>query len=486
MHLKQKHFEDIQVFADCAKLEAAFGAILDNAFRFSAEECGYEILLDVNVSVHPNPSRRGKKSAPRRASDLSSLLKLRPNSSKETSREQNHDPGRSSTSSHNHGMKGRGRDSTWYEESSTDKYVKLRKYCPFIAYLSVVITDCGSGIPEQSLQTIFEPFANLSPTSQGSGLSLCIAKSLIGTHDGSISVTSQQGVGTSFTIDLELPCNGAVDAKLSDFRTTFGSNVEHEARETGEEHDEGLPSLSGVGGISSFSPKSIVHSHQTNPTNDDKLTITGNQHGPPKMPHGSDSSLPTRPDKLLSVTTTTTSSNEFKQTEPSTTGTSHDPNIAPTSSQGCFWETSEMRFLVVDDVTTTCKLLKRGILRRIPGATVDVAYNGKEAVDTVLQKGIGHYTYITMDKEMPVMDGYEATELLREHLFAGRIVGLTGNALADDLQKFLSKGADFVMTKPVDIDELCTVLQYRSASSSAEYSTAAADHVDDDQNFDAV
>ena len=52
------------------------------------------------------------------------------------------------------------------------------------------------------------------------------------------------------------------------------------------------------------------------------------------------------------------------------------------------------------------------------------------------------------------MDGPSATEAIRSLGYRGRILGVTGNAMQHDIDHFLSKGADRVLVKPVDIDAL--------------------------------
>ena len=52
------------------------------------------------------------------------------------------------------------------------------------------------------------------------------------------------------------------------------------------------------------------------------------------------------------------------------------------------------------------------------------------------------------------MDGPSATEAIRSLGYYGRIVGVTGNAMQHDIDHFLSKGADRVLVKPVDIEAL--------------------------------
>ena len=66
----------------------------------------------------------------------------------------------------------------------------------------VEVTDNGHGIPQQHLDRLFEPFFTTKPVGQGTGLGLSISYSLVQRHGGSISVRSQVGQGTTFTVRL--------------------------------------------------------------------------------------------------------------------------------------------------------------------------------------------------------------------------------------------------------------------------------------------
>jgi two-component system sensor histidine kinase HydH len=69
------------------------------------------------------------------------------------------------------------------------------------------INDTGKGIPPERLPTIFKPYS--SGRSGGTGLGLATAKKIIEAHQGTISIHSEPGKGTSFTIELPLETTGA-------------------------------------------------------------------------------------------------------------------------------------------------------------------------------------------------------------------------------------------------------------------------------------
>jgi two-component system sensor histidine kinase ResE len=63
------------------------------------------------------------------------------------------------------------------------------------------VMDTGTGIPEELLPRIFEPFVTHGK-SKGTGLGLAIVKSVVEAHRGTISVQSKAGTGTTFEITL--------------------------------------------------------------------------------------------------------------------------------------------------------------------------------------------------------------------------------------------------------------------------------------------
>ena len=74
--------------------------------------------------------------------------------------------------------------------------------------LAIIIKDTGIGIPQESLQYLFERFyrvdSSRSRVSGGSGIGLTIVKQLVEAHGGSIEVESEINFGTTFTISLPL------------------------------------------------------------------------------------------------------------------------------------------------------------------------------------------------------------------------------------------------------------------------------------------
>ena len=79
-------------------------------------------------------------------------------------------------------------------------------------WCTLTIADDGPGIANESLQQIFEPFFTTKPIGQGTGLGLSISHDIIQHHGGTMTVTSQPGEGTIFTIRLPLKQTDRADA----------------------------------------------------------------------------------------------------------------------------------------------------------------------------------------------------------------------------------------------------------------------------------
>jgi CheY-like chemotaxis protein/HPt (histidine-containing phosphotransfer) domain-containing protein len=101
------------------------------------------------------------------------------------------------------------------------------------------------------------------------------------------------------------------------------------------------------------------------------------------------------------------------------------------------------------------------------GATVVVANNGKEAIDLLLKE---HFDCVLMDVQMPVMDGYEATRLIRAHpkLSGTLIIAMTANAGREDQARCLAAGMDEFVTKPIAPNLLFSVLSKWMSQRAAE------------------
>jgi len=92
------------------------------------------------------------------------------------------------------------------------------------------------------------------------------------------------------------------------------------------------------------------------------------------------------------------------------------------------------------------------------GLVIDIANNGKEGVELFR---LNNYELILMDMQMPIMDGIEATRIIREINKEIPIIALTANAMKEDIEKTQSVGMNEHLNKPIDVEQLYeTLLKY--------------------------
>lgn len=131
---------------------------------------------------------------------------------------------------------------------------------------------------------------------------------------------------------------------------------------------------------------------------------------------------------------------------------------APAPSRG--------RVLVVEDNELN-QLVARGMVERL-GFETAVAGNGAEALEALRCED---YAVVLMDCHMPVMDGFAATQKIRE-VERGRrrtpVVALTASALVSDRERCLGAGMDDYVSKPIDPDALAAVLERWAPAARAD------------------
>jgi len=139
-----------------------------------------------------------------------------------------------------------------------------------------------------------------------------------------------------------------------------------------------------------------------------------------------------------------------------------------------FVESSNLKVLIVDDMQFNRMILKNYLKNLKITATPAEAKNGQEALE-IFQNSVNletktSFDIITMDVEMPVMDGKKAVELIRNHesehnLNPSLIIMVSGNCSESEVSECLnpskitgSKNADFFLKKPTSVDDLSNVI----------------------------
>lgn len=356
---------------------------------------------------------------------------------------------------------------------TSDQYTKLR----------FSVCDNGIGMSEEFQKQVFNPFSreinSVTNKIQGTGLGMAITKNLVDLMGGVISVESELGKGSTFTVELTFSLPDS-DAKQEEW---IRQNVNKMLIADDEEEvclsiremmkDTGVGVSYVTDGESAV--KEAVRAHNSG---DGYKVILLDW----KMP-GSDGVKTARMIReqlgtdipILVLTSYDWSDIEQEAREAGINAFMPKPFFVST-----FWqiirplfvsEQSEEKeadasafegvmngrlFLVAEDNELNSEILTE--LLDMEGAKCDVAVNGLKAVEMFLNSEPGRYDMILMDVQMPVMNGYEATRQIREsdHPEAKTIpiVAMTANTFAEDKRNAIDAGMDGHLAKPVNMDKV--------------------------------
>jgi CheY-like chemotaxis protein len=272
-----------------------------------------------------------------------------------------------------------------------------------VARLRLSVKDNGIGISAADQAKLFEPYSFVTSgwvlKAGVSGLGLSMAKRFVERAGGSIGVESMEGSGSTFFFSIPFPL--------------VPVDLDSEREQPKVDPVAALLQKSEVTQSTSSSGVTVVH---------ESITVSRRR-----------SNMSSKEDLKLSVKT--------------------QPMQIPEDTHE---ETDviQRKVLLVED-TRINRIILRKVLQNL-NIQCDEAENGQVAVD--FYKEGRTYDLVLMDKEMPVMDGHEATRQLRMMGVKTPIVALTGNALATDRQSFFEAGVDDFQTKPLSRDKLVQVL----------------------------
>lgn len=120
---------------------------------------------------------------------------------------------------------------------------------------------------------------------------------------------------------------------------------------------------------------------------------------------------------------------------------------------------SQIKVLIVDDAPA-CRKMHRKLMKNLT-ESVDEACDGNECVSK-MQSSIDSeapYDLILLDYSMPNMNGPEASKTIRNMGSSVKIIGVTGNARQEDIDVFLSHGADKVLLKPLHFESIKSITE---------------------------
>ena len=122
-----------------------------------------------------------------------------------------------------------------------------------------------------------------------------------------------------------------------------------------------------------------------------------------------------------------------------------------------------VRILLVEDNELNTEIATELLMEK--GCIVENANDGVACIDMIEKADAGYYKMILMDIQMPIMNGYDATLIIRKMKDTKKaripIIAMTANAFAEDIQKALSVGMNAHVAKPVDMNILVpTMMKY--------------------------
>ena len=349
------------------------------------------------------------------------------------------------------------------------------------------VKDNGIGMSQKFVQKIFSPFerertSTVSRT-QGTGLGMAITKNIVDMMGGTIEVQTEQGKGTEFIIRLPLriqPENHRIEkiAELEglkalvvddDFNTCdsvtkmlvkvgmrsewtlSGKEAVLRARQSMEMGDAfhayiidwRLPDMNG-----------IEVTRQIRSLGDDTPIIILTAYD------WSDIEVEARAAGVTAFCAKPMFMSDIRETLMAAIGQKQagaEDNILPAADS----DFRGRQILLVEDNELNREIAVA--LLSEYGFQVDTAEDGAEAVEKVKNSRPGDYDLVLMDVQMPVMNGYEATEQIRsldDPALAGiTILAMTANAFDEDRKKALACGMDGFLSKPIVIEELISTLQ---------------------------
>ena len=119
-----------------------------------------------------------------------------------------------------------------------------------------------------------------------------------------------------------------------------------------------------------------------------------------------------------------------------------------------------LRVLLVDDNALNREIAELLLTRK--GIAVEQADNGRSCLEKFKQSPVGYYDAVLMDVRMPELNGYEATQAIRQLKRADAdvpIIAMTADAFAEDMENCLKAGMNAHLPKPIDVEKLFHILR---------------------------
>lgn len=351
----------------------------------------------------------------------------------------------------------------------------------------IAVTDTGIGMSKEFLPHLFDAFvqetAGQYMQAKGTGLGMAISSSLVRLMGGTITVESELEKGTCFTVELpfQLPEIPAKYEQLPELRVLFvDDNAETCIEVTRMLEEMGLCVQYALSGVQAVHMAEVAHRNRE----DYQLAIIDWI-----MPglNGIETAAQIRKSVDCDLPIMMLSAYDWSEIKEEAIAAGIEEFMSKPLFKGTLYKklaewsrrrtasgigTQAMamdlkpnpmagrRFLLVDDNELNreiaCELLTMN------GAEVETAFDGAQALEAFRSHPIGYYDVILMDLQMPVMNGYEATgairALNRPDAANVLILAVTADAFSEDIQRTRQAGMNAHIAKPIDFDQLGTIL----------------------------
>ena len=351
--------------------------------------------------------------------------------------------------------------------------------------LKFSIRDTGIGMDQEFIPKIFDTFtqedSSRSSKYGSTGLGMAITKSIVELMNGMISVESEKGVGTEFTVVISLnncdhqgPSKYLIDPK--DMRILVVDDEELAA-----EHARIVLDEVGIKADTCLDGQTALHMLELQHAKHEPYNLVLLDWKMPEM-DGIEvaKEIRQRYDKETTVIILTSFNWDEIMDEALHVGVDgflakplfasnvidEFERIARKNNMSLYREKKRAelkgkRILLAEDVFINAEIMKQVILTR--EAEIDHAENGKIVLEMFEKSPIGHYDAILMDVRMPEMDGLETAAAIRAldrpDAKAIPIIALTANAFDEDVQRSLQVGMNAHLSKPVEPEHLYQTLE---------------------------
>jgi signal transduction histidine kinase/ligand-binding sensor domain-containing protein/CheY-like chemotaxis protein/HPt (histidine-containing phosphotransfer) domain-containing protein len=339
------------------------------------------------------------------------------------------------------------------------------------AVVRLAVTDTGIGMDAAAMDKIFEPFAQADETTTrrfgGTGLGLAICRELADLMDGSITVESEVGVGSTFRLSLPVSVGAAVAPERAPLprRTVRIVTRRPSLAESIARHAEAL-------GLAPLPPDNqavdgdiVVVDASTRPSTLGSLLASADSAAPPLVVIATSADVESRalrvllPEKQLVLKPVHATALHEAFASALGIGAAAEAPATPQSAP------VKAHVLLVEDEAVNAAVAE-GYLEAL-GCTSSWVTSGAEAV---ARAGAEHFDLILMDLSMPEMDGFAATALIRRQesrtlgVHGGRsrvpIVALTAHDAARYRDKCLAADIDDILSKPYTLDDCRRLLEH--------------------------